>query len=121
MAGLDDDAVRAAEAGERALLDPAVRRDPELAGALLDPDFVEFGASGRSWDRTSILVAMAEEADPPSIRVRDLEGTRLGADLVHLTYTSESGGRRARRSSLWRRTDGRWLLLFHQGTPVPPH
>jgi hypothetical protein len=116
-----DDGVRAAVAGERALHDPAVRRDPERAGALLDPDFVEFGASGRRWDRASLLAAMAEEpAAGPMTTVSDLAWTELGDDLVHLTYTSETAGRRARRSSLWRRTGGRWLLLFHQGTPIPP-
>jgi hypothetical protein len=118
--GDTDDGVRAAVAGERALHDPAVRRDPERAGALLDPEFVEFGASGRRWDRASLLAAMAEEpADSPMITVSDLAWTELGDDLVQLTYTSEAAGRRARRSSLWRRTDGRWLLLFHQGTPLP--
>lgn len=48
-----------------------------------------------------------------------LVGARLAPDVVHLTYTSDAAGRRARRSSVWRRdARGRWLLWFHQGTPT---
>jgi hypothetical protein len=35
-----------------------------------------------------------------------------------LIYISNRHGRRARRSSLWRRAAGAWRLLFHQGTPL---
>jgi 8-oxo-dGTP diphosphatase len=115
-AGTDaDDAVRAATAGELRLLDPAVRASPELVTELLHPDFVEFGASGRRWDATSVLEVMG--AAGPPIEVRGLAGTRLAPDVVHLTYTSDAAGRQARRSSVWRRDPrGRWLLWFHQGT-----
>jgi hypothetical protein len=37
--------------------------------------------------------------------------------LVMLKYTSEQHGRRANRTSLWRRTEaGRWQVFHHQGT-----
>jgi hypothetical protein len=38
-------------AAERALLDPAVRANPDAVSALLEEEFVEFGASGTIWDR----------------------------------------------------------------------
>jgi hypothetical protein len=46
-----------------------------------------------------------------------MKGVQLAADLVHLTFDTDNNGRRAHRSSLWRRTGTEWLLYFHQGTP----
>jgi hypothetical protein len=112
-------AVEAAIEGELKLLDPEVRRSPELVGALLHPDFHEFGASGRHWDRASII-AMLAATDEPGVRpsvTSGMKGVQLAPDLVHLTFDTESNGRLVHRSSLWRRTEGGWLLYFHQGTP----
>lgn len=112
-------AVEAAVQGELRLLDPEVRSSPERVGALLHPEFTEIGASGRLWDRESVLVALAER---PGTGVRPLtasrmRGTRLTPDCVHLTFDTDNNGRLAHRSSLWRRTDAGWQLYFHQGTP----
>jgi hypothetical protein len=110
--------VEAAIEGELRLLDPEIRRSPELVGALLHPDFHEFGASGRIWDRASILAALAGEDEPggrPSTTSR-IKGVQLAPDLVHLTFDTDDNGRRAHRSSLWRLTEEGWLLYFHQGT-----
>ncbi|MFF4349616.1 DUF4440 domain-containing protein [Streptomyces sp. NPDC001530] len=111
-------AVEAATEGELRLLDPEIRRSPELVGALLHPDFYEFGASGRIWDRASIVAWLAAENEPgarPST-TSHMKGVQLAPDLVHLTFDTDNNGRRAHRSSLWRLTEQGWLLYFHQGT-----
>jgi hypothetical protein len=112
-------AVEAAVEGELRLLQPEVRSSPELLGELLHPDFREFGASGRYWTRESIIQALIEDEDPgprPAV-VSRMEGVQLADDLVHLTFDTELDGRRAHRSSLWRRTEEGWRMYFHQGTP----
>ena len=105
---------------ERRLLHPGVRSSAEALDALLDPEFREIGASGRLWTREAIVRALADEHAAETIRGEDMEGRRLAGHLVLLTYVSESSGRRARRTSLWR-LDGAagWRLLHHQGTPIP--
>lgn len=115
-------AVQAAVDGERRLLEPAVRSSPELLGKLLHPEFREFGASGRYWDRTSIVEALVagEDPGPRPVVVSRMEAVQLAPDLVHLTFDTENNGRRAHRSSLWRRTDDGWQMYFHQGTPFSP-
>ncbi|MEU0168814.1 nuclear transport factor 2 family protein [Streptomyces iakyrus] len=112
-------AVESAMEGELALLTPKVRRSPERVGALLHPDFHEFGASGRHWSRAAIIASLAATAESgdESVAVSALRGVQLAPDLVHLTYDTEYDGSHAHRSSLWRRTEGRWLLWFHQATP----
>jgi hypothetical protein len=114
--------VEAAVRGELRLLDPEVRASPELVGALLHPEFHEFGASGRHWDRVSIIAALAGATDREAapIVASGMKGVRLAPDVVHLTFETEHNGSRAHRSSLWRRTSGEWLLYFHQATPFAP-
>ncbi|MEU6822572.1 nuclear transport factor 2 family protein [Streptomyces atriruber] len=112
-------AVEAAIENELRLLDPEVRVSPELFGALLHPEFTEFGASGTRWDRASIVrVLMAAKGpDAAPVTVSGMRGVQLADDLVHLTFDTESNGRRVHRSSLWRRTESGWRSWFHQGTP----
>ncbi len=113
---MDDPELAYAIAGELRLLDPAVRRSSAVAGELLDPEFHEFGASGRVWDRTSILAAMAAEDAPPPATDR-MAASRVCADAILVTYRARRPARTTLRSSLWRRRDGGpWLLYFHQGT-----
>ena len=101
---------------ELALLEPDVRRDAERVLALLHPDFLEYGASGRVWDRASIT-GVTSGTDTP-IQATDLHTRYLGADAVLVTYRSREPGREALRSSVWLRDPGAgWLLLLHQGTP----
>ncbi|MFF2501768.1 DUF4440 domain-containing protein [Streptomyces sp. NPDC058067] len=114
-----DSAVEAAIEGELRLLDPEVRRSPELLGELLHPDYFEFGASGRRWDRASIVAALSATNEPGArpLTVSRMKGVRLASGLVHLTFETDRNGARAHRSSLWRRHEEGWLLYFHQGTP----
>lgn len=116
----DEAAVRAAVAGELRLLDPRVRASDAEVTALLDPEFLEFGASGRRYDRTSVLaVTSAPDDDTAPAVVSEMSGVRLAPDVVHLTYVAEHGDRRVRRSSLWRCSpDAGWRMYFHQGTPT---
>ncbi|WP_034262221.1 DUF4440 domain-containing protein [Actinospica robiniae] len=115
---IDQDAVQAAVDGELRLLDPGVRASAALSSQLLDPEFVEFGASGTRWDLPSILAMMSSESPStePPIEVSEMSGTVLAPGVVHLTYLSDGAGRRARRSSIWRQTPKGWRLYFHQGT-----
>lgn len=112
------DPVEAAVAGELRLLDPAVRSSADLMAELLHPEFREIGASGRLWNRSEIITSLVESsrASDEPIGVSDMAGLLLAPGVVHLTYVSDNGARRARRSSVWRWTEAGWRLYFHQGT-----
>ncbi|MGC5341358.1 nuclear transport factor 2 family protein [Streptomyces sp. AM 4-1-1] len=112
-------AVAAATEGELRLLDPMVRGSAELLSELLHPEFTEIGASGQVWDRDTLIDELVSDKapHPGPLTASRMKGVQLSDDLVQLTFDTEDKGRRAHRSSLWRLTDGRWLLYFHQGTP----
>jgi hypothetical protein len=113
-------AVQEAVDAELRLLDPEVRASPALVSGLLDPQFIEFGASGRRWDAGSILSVTSggTVSSESPVRVDEMAGVVLAPGVVHLTYFSDNQGRRAWRSSLWRLTETGWRLYFHQATPV---
>jgi len=124
MAG---DIERELQALEEQLLDPDVRRSTERVSALLAGDFVEFSSAGVAYDRARILEVLQDEAmleDPVLRSIVHFQVVALGTDVVLTRYrlvrrrspwesTSQS-----LRSSVWRRTAGRWQMIFHQGTFV---
>lgn len=113
------DEERAVIDAELRLLTPAVRSSRDAVSELLDPDFVEFGASGRKWDRHAILDMLSAEVGQEVVSARDIEATRLSDSVIQVRFRSQCGARGALRSSLWRRgEDGRWRMVFHQGTPT---
>ncbi|MCT1910394.1 nuclear transport factor 2 family protein, partial [Brachybacterium paraconglomeratum] len=99
---------------EQALLTDALRADAPSAAELLHPAFTEIGASGRSYDRDEILSALAPLAD---VQAEEFLADEIapGAILLHYVTTGPDGT--VRRSSVWVKERGRWLLRHHQGTP----
>lgn len=102
---------------ELLLLEPAVRAVPEHVLALLHDDFVEYGTSGRVWDRTSIVAALGAEPGVAAVPV-DMQAASLGDGIVQVRYRL-AGDRPSLRTSLWVWDGASWRLWFHQGTPAP--
>ena len=105
------------EALERELLMPSVRASDRVAQLLAD-DFVEFGSSGRSYSKASIIAALHDEA-PTTVTATDFAVRMLSAEVALVTYRSHSHAQpdvHALRSSIWRRDSDAWRMVFHQGT-----
>ena len=106
---------------ELLLLTPDVRGSRSSVRQLLDPDFLEFGASGQAWNADQMVAELERDPGDGTHRASELNATRLGPDTVLLTYLAHGGLRRSWRSSVWRRAGGgSWKILFHQGTPLDP-
>ena len=109
---------------EDRLLQPVVRADRAALESLLAPEFREFGSSGRVFDREAIISLLSAEASSPRhLSLRDFACLPLGPDAALVTYRSASHGlvAEALRSSIWAHRDGRWQMLFHQGTRSATH
>jgi len=86
--------------------------------SLIADDFVEFGRSGRIWDRDSIralLEGPVVESTSIDLVADRFEVAELLDGVALVTYRSP----RVNRSSIWLCREGRWQLRFHQGTAVP--
>ena len=108
---------------EEKLLRPETRNSPSEVATLLHPDFFEFGQSGTVWSRQQIIDKLAQER-PIEGSLTDLSVRSLAADVTLVTYCAvardpASGNEwHSLRSSVWKLTDGRWQMIFHQGTPT---
>lgn len=104
---------------ERELLRTQTRRDAAAVDALLDDEFLEFGASGAIWMRTEIIDALACEPAREGT-AQDMRAHWLGSDAALVTYeVVHPGAGRSLRSSVWVRRPAGWRLRFHQGTRAP--
>jgi hypothetical protein len=107
---------------EQMLLDHASRKDAGLIRRLLAEEFVEFGASGRTFTRDAIVHELADEQQTVRM-LSDFVVRSADAHSALVTYTvsatnADGEVRRSRRSSTWVWRDGRWQMLFHQGTRI---
>jgi hypothetical protein len=111
---------------EENLVNPAIRRDPTLVAPHLADDFIEFGASGRVFDKASILEDLKNEAPRPASLLTDFAIRELSPTIILATYRAtrfNANGEpiiHSRRSSIWTHVNGQWQISFHQGTPIPP-
>jgi hypothetical protein len=89
------------------------------SAALLADEFVEFGASGKVWNKQEIVAAMARW-QPIERTFEDFAVRELGPSLCLVTYRLIDVGHRSSslRSSLWRYDGESWRMIFHQGTLV---
>jgi hypothetical protein len=109
---------------EVSLHESSARKDSSIVDQLLHASFVEFGRSGRRYDRDEILQLMRLEDSHCEVWPQDFVGTVIAEDVVLLTYrsahVSECGAlsKCSLRSSIWQRMPTGWQVRFHQGTPA---
>ena len=105
---------------ELSLLDPEVRKNFSLVDSLLDDSFVEFGTSGKTYDKRIIIERLSEEV-PSKIEATDFVPIQLTENVVQLRFKTKRTGEDgllvvSLRSSIWKKTGETWKMVFHQGT-----
>ena len=106
---------------EEEMLQPDVRKTATRLDALLAEGFIEFGSSGRVFNKQDIIDSLRSES-PVRRSLTDFKALPLGPGAVLTTYRVVRYGApgeqptHSLRSSVWRLLDGRWQVVFHQGT-----
>lgn len=109
---------------ETSLHKKEVRNSRDTVSSLLADDFLEFGRSGRMFEKQDIIAGLEQEAVDLEITVSDFAARKLAEDVVLVTYTASmldedhTSTIATRRSSVWVLQDGNWKMTFHQGTKV---
>ena len=98
---------------EQQLLKAEVRASAEALDRLVSDQFVEFGNSGRVYNKADVIAQMLA-APKVQVDVSDFQVLALSADVALATYRTPA----SLRSSVWRREDGHWRCVFHQGTSI---
>ena len=100
---------------------PESRSDTEFLDKLLDDSFVEFGASGKVFTKREIISSLVNDPELGVI-VEDEKVRCIENNVFLVTYRSKNmalGVRRtSNRSSIWKKTNEGWKMVFHQGTVV---
>ncbi len=106
---------------ELRLLDPLIRKSASEVGDLLADDFREFAGTGQAFDKAQII-QLLQTGTAANASIADFKALVLAPDvaLVTFRYSRESTHDRPAaesvRSSIWKKMDGRWQMVFHQGT-----
>jgi hypothetical protein len=107
---------------EEGLLQCSSGGSPEATAALLANGFIEFGCSGRVYDKKETVEAL-QARTPIRCHLTDFIARLLAPGVVLVTYRAHqedvSAGptTTSLRSSIWTLNEGCWQLVFHQGTP----
>lgn len=106
---------------EELLLDPGIRENLHIPDQLLSEDFIEFGSSGRVYDKRTVLESLRNEAYFEAV-IHDFQVRCLSENTMLATYTLYVADRTGHlvvnslRSSVWKLIDNYWQIVFHQGT-----
>ena len=105
---------------EESLWRTETRFDHDYMDNILADDFFEFGRSGRVYSKQESLSAPLQEIHA-RLPLKNFEVHPISDDVALVTYISEVQYDEleiGNRSSLWLKTNDRWKLRFHQGTPT---
>jgi hypothetical protein len=113
-------------AQERAVLDAVTKADTAAFNRALGSDFVYVDVRGPvRWQRAT-TTSMITQCQTGQLSIDNPQTTRVGNDLVVLTYTSSGdqtcGGQKAPSPvysmSVWQMRGGRWFAVAHSETPT---
>lgn len=107
---------------ETDLLTPEVRNSKEKLNELLSDDFTEYGSAGLIYDKDIILERLSQVISPSYVLYdfdivvlsKNIIQTRFKTDRINLDNTKTV----SLRTSLWRNSNNKWQIFFHQGTPI---
>lgn len=124
-----------AEANENKILDELKSREPifhhsekfgktkqDIETQLCD-EFWEVGASGNVYTKQDVIETLLDRYNNPDYQdiweAKGFELTKIAPDNYLTSYILiQDKTRVTRRSTLWRRINGDWKILYHQGTII---
>ena len=105
---------------ENQLLKPEVRQSPCDIDRLLADEFVEFGSSGKTYNKHQSVGGMPQARMSLSHFKAELLAPGVALTTYRVVKHDEPrpGMKHSLRSSIWKLKEGRWQMVFHQGTPT---
>lgn len=85
--------------------------------------FWEVGASGNVYSREDVITTLLKRYDDPNDidiwEAKDFDVVKITQDNYLITYVLiQDEDRVTRRSTIWRKQDDNWVIVYHQGTVV---
>jgi len=107
---------------ESLLLKDEFRSSKDFLEKILHDDFLEIGASGKTYNKEQAIESLTGEANFSSAAT-DFRFFQIAEGVALLTYhlkthSPDFGSRRSVRSSIWKLEENNWKLIFHQGSRI---
>ena len=103
---------------ELSLLTYETRQSVNALDGLLHDDFIEFGASGKTYNKSMILKDLPVEPKQ-AFALEDFKVTHLSEEAQLATYKLNHDSKyTSLRSSIWKKAGDSWQMIFHQGTKI---
>ena len=109
---------------EQKLLHSDVRANPKILDELLADDFEEIGSNGNISSREEVINWLVNKENDIRWSLNEFRIRQLAPDLVLAIYRATKNtntgnvSKGSIRSSIWKRTDKGWQMIFHQGTKL---
>lgn len=108
---------------ELELIQPEIRKSKERLDELIADEFIEIGESGNQYNKQDILIALPKQTGI-KFSLSDFKATEIATGIVLATFELEkeilNSGEKiiSLRSSIWQNRNGKWQIVFHQGTQL---
>ncbi|MGO7807949.1 hypothetical protein ACC694_37475, partial [Rhizobium ruizarguesonis] len=79
------------------------------------------GAAGLAYDREFVIENLLEfykKPEPEGWSCSEFSIRQLAEGLYQLNYILQQPDRRTRRTTLWRKNEEAWQIVFHHGTVI---
>lgn len=111
---------------ENDLLQPEVRNSKEKLNEILAEEYIEYCSSGYIYHHDKEkAIDCTGNSNKVYGKIIDFETKKLSNECVLANYKviknyePNEDRRYSLRSSIWKYIDGKWKMVFHQGTLVP--
>ena len=108
---------------EKDLLKSEVRKSSQKINEILSDDFIEFCSSGSIYHyKNGDIFQEKDDEIENNWEILDFEIKELSGNYVLALYKviklneKDENKRSSIRSSIWKLYDGKWKMIFHQGT-----
>lgn len=112
------------QSNEERLLHSDHQSDSTIVNELLTPDFEEISASGQVIGRDAVIAWLRAKDNDQRWQFSNFQLQVLSHDLVLAKYHAQqmkpekSASLGSLRSSIWRKHNDTWQMVFHQATKV---
>lgn len=108
---------------ENKLQQPDVRKSKIKLKELISDDLIEIGSSGQIYTKKDVLKNLPMSPEIKFI-MTDFKIVIFSPSIIQSLFKTEKTNQKTNkktcslRSSIWKKNNGKWKMIFHQGTPL---
>ena len=107
---------------ELKLLDKNVRTNKNELVKIISEEYIEYGSSGRISSYSDVVNSLLNEKEKLNYKIIEMNIKILSENIILILYIIEMGEEnnkiKSNRSSIWKKEEDNWKIIFHQGTKV---